>query len=105
MKLITSNHVVFGQSIEHSLQSKMEFLKELRLKDEELGHGFNFVVHHGLQGVLQNIMFLDSSGVKRDWIGIIIVAFLCIFSYNVKNNFKKKMAFLKNETIGSKNIF
>ncbi len=36
MKLITSNHVIFSQSIKHGLQSKMEFLKELRLKDESL---------------------------------------------------------------------
>jgi hypothetical protein len=73
MKLVTSNHVVFGQSIEHSLQSKVEFLKELRLKDEELGLVVNFVVHCGLQGMLQNIMFLDNFSVKRDWIGIIVV--------------------------------
>lgn len=53
MKLITSNHVVFGQSIKHSLQSKVEFLKELRLKDEELGCVVDFVVHHGFQGMLQ----------------------------------------------------
>jgi hypothetical protein len=59
----------------------MEFLKELWLKDEELGRVVNCVVHHDLQGMLQNIMFLDSSSVKRDWIGIIVVAFLCIFSY------------------------
>jgi hypothetical protein len=57
IKLITSNHGVFGQSIEHSLQTKMEFLKERRLKDEELGHVVDFVVHHGIQGMLQNIMF------------------------------------------------
>jgi hypothetical protein len=59
----------------------MEFLKEQILKDEELGHVVGFVVHHGIQGMLQNIMFLDSSSVKRDWIGIIVVAFLRIFSY------------------------
>jgi hypothetical protein len=59
----------------------VEFLKELKLKDEKLGRVVNFVVHHGLQGMLQNIMFLDSFGVKRDWIGIIIVAFLRIFNY------------------------
>ncbi len=81
MKLITSNHVVSGQSIEHSLQSKMEFLKELRLKDGKLGHVVDFVVHHGIQSMLQNIMFLDSSSVKRDWTGIIVVAFHRIFSY------------------------
>jgi len=59
----------------------VELLKELRLKDEELGRVVDFVVHHGLQDMLQNIMFLDSFGGKRDWIGIIIVAFLRIFSY------------------------
>jgi len=76
LKLITSNHVVFGQSIEHNLQSKTEFLKELRLKDKELGRVVDFVVRHGLRGMLQNIMFLYSSNVKKDWIGIIVVAFL-----------------------------
>ncbi len=104
VKLISSDPAVFGRSIEHSLKPKVEFLKDLGLKDEDLGRVVPFVVDRSLQGMLQKITFLESSGFKRDRIGSVIAAFPRIFSYNLENNLKKKTAFLESEATGGESV-
>jgi hypothetical protein len=103
-KLLISSPSFLSHSIEGHLQPKVDFLKDIGVKEKSVGNVLPHTLARGLQGMLQKITFLENHGVEKEKIGDVIALFPQIFSYSLENNLKKKVEFLVAEGVDGKRL-